>query len=91
MAMTDRMQALRDTTISPSIKWYSGKAGTNHKKKYKKISTWTASHLPHTGQIESPLALVGKQIRVLLTVSYSVDKRMWYEKNLVLSSEMQIF
>lgn len=59
MAMTDRMQVLRDTTISPSIIWYSGKSGTNHKKKIKNFSTLTASHLPHWTNRE-PISTGGK-------------------------------
>lgn len=31
MAATVKMQALQDTSISSSIKWYSGKDGTKHK------------------------------------------------------------
>ena len=37
--------------------------------------------IPHTGRLESPSALMRRQIRALLTMSYSTNEKMWYKKN----------
>lgn len=46
MAMTHRMWTLQDTSISPSIKWYRGKDGTNHKNGSNSIFTARENRLP---------------------------------------------
>ena len=37
--------------------------------------------IPHAGRLESPPALMGRQIRPLLTISYSINEKVWYKKN----------
>ena len=36
--------------------------------------------IPHAGRLESPSALMGRQIRALLTMSYSTNEKVWYKK-----------
>lgn len=48
------------------------------------LSYWT---IPHTGRLESPSALMGRQIRALLTMSYSTSEKMWYKKSKVADTE----
>ena len=37
--------------------------------------------IPHARRLESLLALMGWQIRALLTMSYSTNEKGWYKKN----------
>ena len=37
--------------------------------------------IAHAGRLESPSALMGRQIRVPLTISYSTNEKMWYKTN----------
>ena len=37
--------------------------------------------IPHARRLESPSALMGRQIRALLTMLYSTNEKMWYKKN----------
>ena len=37
--------------------------------------------IPHAGRLESPSALMGRQIRAPLTMSYSPNEKVWYKKN----------
>ena len=37
--------------------------------------------ISHTGRLESPPALTGKQIRAPLTMWYSTNEKVWYKKN----------
>ena len=37
--------------------------------------------IPYARRLESPSALMGRQIRALLTMSYSTNEKVWYKKN----------
>lgn len=37
--------------------------------------------IPHAGRLQSLSASTGRQIRALLTMSYSTNEKMWYKKN----------
>ena len=37
--------------------------------------------IPHSGRLESPSTLMGRQIKAPLTMLYSTNKKMWYKKN----------
>ena len=37
--------------------------------------------IPHAGRLESPSALMGRQIRAPLTILYSINQKVWYKKN----------
>lgn len=37
------------------------------------------SIIPHTGRLETPSALMGRQIRVHLTMPYSTNEKIWYK------------
>ena len=37
--------------------------------------------IPHAGRLEIPSALMGRQIRAPLTMSYSTNNKEWYKRN----------
>ena len=37
--------------------------------------------IPHAGRLESPSALMGRQIRAPLTMSFATNEKMWYKRN----------
>ena len=37
--------------------------------------------IPHAGRLESLSALMARQIRAPLTMSYSTNEKVWYQKN----------
>ena len=37
--------------------------------------------IPHAGRVDSPSAMMGKQIRSLKTMSYSTNGKMWYKNH----------
>ena len=47
--------------------------------------------IPHAGRQESPSALMGRQIRALLTMSYSINEKVWYKKSKESNSERAEF
>ena len=60
------------------------KACSQQKEKIEIFQPWlllTNCTIPHTGRLESPSALMGRQIRAPLMMSYSTNEKMWYKKN----------
>ena len=47
--------------------------------------------IPHAERLESPEALMGRQIIVPLMMLYSTDEKMWYQKNKESNSERAEF
>ena len=47
--------------------------------------------IPHANRTRSPSALMGRQIRSPITMSFSTNQRMWYKKNKDASTEKAYF
>lgn len=90
--MFSRNGASKTPVSDNAPKWCSGKDDTNHKNGPKACSLQKVEEifLPslllsyriiiHVGRLESSSALMGKQIRDPLMMSYSIAERMWTKR-----------
>ena len=79
--------------MSPLIEWVGRKNGADCKNGtesmfsakrkivFQPMQLLSYRTIPHAGRLESPLALMRRQIRAPLTMSYYTNEKVWYKKN----------
>ena len=94
MVKENRVCAIQNTPIPPSVKWHSRKDGPNCKNEFKAFSPFNQNikayipslllsyrTVPHANRKQSPSVLMGRQISAPITMSFATGEKVWYKRN----------
>ena len=98
------MYAVQNFPIPPSLKQNSEKDGPKSKSVFKGIFTFPPEYsgihplfilsyrtAAHADRKQSPLALIGRQIRVPITMSFAEEEKVWHKRNKKVEQEKEKF